>query len=275
MLKYHEREREKAFESWLANKKAAFRKYLLNRKKQIISISALLIFCIIAFLVVRNASYDQFIAFVKVTPVNLDRVSEDAFRKVIGYDYGEKVYAKDTAEIRSRLEASDVIFGDVQFSVKPVKLLPYKLEIKVREARPLFAFIPQANSRPVIYSDKGKIYPYSANITDLPIVEASKFSDIHLVTEFLNEMKRYDAPLYSRVSQVLPLEDKRQLIVFFNDVNFKTKFSLEKDYWETAFRHYRQLTRNMRVSNLNSVSVLDLRFRDLAYTTANGGSNEH
>jgi hypothetical protein len=104
-------------------------------------------------------------------------------------------------------------------------------------------------------------------------VEIKKPSEIYLPTAFSNEMKKTEISLYERVSQTFPCEDKNQIVVFFNDVNFKTKFSLEDSYWKTAFRHYRQLARNMRISNLDSVSVLDLRFRQLAYTSTNGGTN--
>jgi len=72
--------------------------------------------------------------------------------------------------------------------------------------------------------------------------------------------------LYMRTSQLIPKEAERQITVFFSDVEFKTKFSLESDYWKTAFRHYRQMTRNMKILNVNSIAVLDLRFRQMAYT---------
>ena len=84
-------------------------------------------------------------------------------------------------------------------------------------------------------------------------------------------MRENDALLYSRISQLIPNETERQITVFFNDVDFKTKFSLESDYWQTAFRYYRQLTRNMQVLNINSVAVLDLRFKQLAYTVEKQG----
>jgi cell division septal protein FtsQ len=271
MLEYHARESEKAFEDWLAKKKSTTKVFLSKRKKRIAGILILLALCAATIFAIPNANLRQFISFKKITAKNLDRLSEDAFRKIMGYDYGEKIYAKDTAEIRARLEASDVILGDIRFSVK---LLSRELEVMFSEARPLFVFMPQsADFSPVIYSDKGKIYPYNINTADLPVIEAKDFSAINLAISFLNEMKKHDASLYSRISQIVPSEEERQITVFFNDVNFKTKFSLESDYWQTAFRHYRQLTRNMRVSNLDSISILDLRFRQLAYTKTNGGSN--
>ncbi|MDR0516690.1 MAG: hypothetical protein LBH25_06545 [Fibromonadaceae bacterium] len=271
MLKYHAREREKAFENWFAQKKETAKIFLSKRKRKITSIFVLLALCAaIPFVVVPNANFGHFISFKKITPKNLDRLSEDAFRKIMGYDYGEKIYVKDTAEIRSRLEASDMVLGDVSFSIK---FLSQELEIKLSEARPLFVLMPRSsNFAPTIYSDKGKIYPYNINIADLPVVEAVEISDINLAVNFLKEIKRSEVSLYSRISQIIPSEKERKIAVFFNDVNFKTEFSLESDYWQTAFRHYRQLTRNMRVSNLDSVAILDLRFRQLAYTKTNGGS---
>jgi hypothetical protein len=85
------------------------------------------------------------------------------------------------------------------------------------------------------------------------------------------DMKKNDALLYSRISQLIPRIAQKQITVFFNDVDFKTVFSLEDDYWKTAFRHYRQMTRNMRNLNINSIVVLDLRFKDLAYTKEKDG----
>jgi len=269
MLTPHTKKRQEAVDNWLDKNKSAAKHFLFKHKRKITGLLLLCFICIGAFFVAKNADMGQFVSFSKISAKNLDRLSEDAFRKIIGYDYGEKIYARDTAEIRSRLEASDMIFGDVRFSIK---LIPYELEIKFSEARPLFALMPHSSeSMPVIYSDKGKFYPYSVNVADLPIVEAEKLSEVHLATIFLNEMKKSDVALYSRVSQIIPSEEERQIAVFFNDVNFKTQFSLESDYWKTAFKHYRQLTRNMRVSNLDSASVLDLRFRQLAYTKTNGG----
>ncbi|MCL2100981.1 MAG: hypothetical protein FWH22_04635, partial [Fibromonadales bacterium] len=120
---------------------------------------------------------------------------------------------------------------------------------------------------PVIYSDRGEIYPYNANAADLPVVDAKELGDVALATKFLIDMRKNDALLYSRISQLVPREADRQIMVFFNDVDFRTKFSLDSDYWKTAFRHYRQLTRNTQVLNIDSIDVLDLRFKQMAYTT--------
>lgn len=266
MLGYHKKKREEEIAYLTLKIKATARGYLLKYKRRVASMLVLAVSCIIAAtLVVPNISYEQFMYFGKVMPKNLNRLSEDAFRKIIGYGYEEKIYVRDTADIRIRLETDSMIYGEVQFSVK---LIPYELEIEFREASPLFALIPQrSDSVPLIYSDKGKIYPYSANPADLPVVDAREPQDIALATDFLIEMKEHDALLYSRISQLIPRSEERQITVFFNDVDFKTKFSLESDYWKTAFRYYRQLTGNMQVLNIDSIAVLDLRFRRLAYTT--------
>jgi hypothetical protein len=265
MLKYNEKEKEKAVNNWISKRKMVVVKCLLKNKRSIISICILVLLCVAIFvIIIPNIKLERFIAFQKITPKSLNRLSEDAFRKIIGYDYEEKIYIKDTAEIRARLDNSNMIFGDVQFSVK---LIPYELEIKFSEVRPLFAIMPQnPNSAPFVYSDKGKIYPYNVNIADLPIVDAKKLEDITLATSFLIDMRKNDTLLYLRISQLIPRETERQITVFFNDVDFKTKFSLESDYWKTAFRHYRQITRNMKILNVNSIAILDLRFRQLAYT---------
>jgi hypothetical protein len=264
-LGYHQKKREEDFAALTSKIKTATKSYLLKNNRRIASIVVLAISCLIALtLVIPNMDYEQFMPFSKVMPKNLDRLSEDAFRKIIGYGYEEKVYIKDTFEIRSRLEADSMILGDIHFFIR---LIPYELEIEFREASPLFALMPQrSDSVPLVFSDKGRIYPYSANAADLPVVDAKEPQDIALATEFLTEMKKHDALLYSRISQLIPRKTERQIIVFFNDVDFKTKFSLESDYWKTAFRHYRQLTGNMQVLNINSIAVLDLRFRQLAYT---------
>jgi len=270
MLRYHQKKRKADFENLLGKKKETAKHFLSKRKRQLVSVVLLFVLCIVAVFVFRSSDLQNIMPFNTINSESLDRLSEDAFRKIIDYDYGKRIYAMDTAEIRSRLEASDMILGDVQFSVKFFR----KLDIKFKEAKPLFVLMPQSSeSVPLVYSDKGKVYPYSVNVADLPIVEIKKLSEIHLATAFLNEMRNTEPSLYERVSQTFPCEDKNQIIVFFNDVNFKTKFSLEDSYWKTAFRHYRQLARNMRISNLDSVSVLDLRFRQLAYTSTNGGTN--
>jgi len=265
MLKYHERTKEKAVNNWISKRKTAIWNCLSRNKRSIAGVCILVLLCIIIFVfIIPNIKPESFIAFQKITPKNLNRLSEDAFRKMIGYDYEEKIYIKDTAEIRARLDTSSMIFGDIQFFVK---LLPYELEIKFSEVKPLFVIMPQSpGSTPLVYSDKGKIYPYSVNIADLPVVDTKNQGDIALATSFLIDMRKNDPLLYMRTSQLIPKETERQITVFFNDVEFKTKFSLESDYWKTAFRYYRQMTRNMKILNVNSIVVLDLRFRQMAYT---------
>jgi len=265
MLGYNKRKKEAAFANLILRIKLLIKAYFFKNKKRIVALCVLLAICVCAFIfVVPSVKSDEFMSFSKVT-VNTKRISQDNFRKIIGFNYGEEIYSKDTAEIRTRLEASNMIFGDVQFSVK---LIPYELEIKFTEVSPLFVIM---SANPIIYSDKGEIYPYSANVADLPVVDAAEPEDIALAIRFLIDMKNNDALLYSRVSQLIPRETERQIMVFFNDVDFKTKFSLEKDLWKAAFRHYRQLTRNMQVLNLHSIAVLDLRFKQLAYITEKDG----
>jgi cell division septal protein FtsQ len=265
MLKYHEKAKEEAVNNWISKRKTFVGNCLSRNKRSIAGVCILALLCIAIFdLILPNVKLENFIAFQKITPKNLNRLSEDAFRKIIGYDYEEKIYLKDTAEIRARLDASNMVFGDIQFSIK---LLPYELEIKFSEVKPLFVIMPQSqNSTPLIYSDKGKIYPYSVNIADLPVVDTKNQDDIALATSFLIDMRKNDPLLYMRISQLIPKETEKQITVFFNDVEFKTKFSLESDYWKTAFRHYRQMTRNMKILNVNSIAILDLRFKQMAYT---------
>jgi len=265
MLKYHERAKEKAVNNWISKRKTVICNCLLRNKRSIASVCILVLLCVAIFvLILPNVKPENFIAFQKITPKSLNRLSEDAFRKIIGYDYEEKIYMKDTAEIRARLDTSSMIFGDIQFSVK---LLPYELEIKFSEVKPLFVIMPQSqNSTPLVYSDKGRIYPYNVNIADLPVVDTRNQSDIAIATNFLIDMRKNDPLLYMRISQLIPQKAESQITVFFNDVEFKTRFSLENDYWKTAFRHYRQMTRNMKILNVNSIAVLDLRFKQMAYT---------
>jgi cell division septal protein FtsQ len=269
MLKYHEKERKKAVTSLISERKTTIRSFLQKRKRHLASLFVLILLCGIFFTLVLPNINLEFMAFSDVKPQKLDRISEYTFRKIIGYGYEEEIYVKDTAEIRSRLEADSMIFGDVKFIMK---LIPYELEIAFKESSPLFALMSQrSDTVPVIYSDKGKIYPYSTNAADLPVVDANNLSDISLATNFLMDMKKNDALLYSRVSQLIPRADEKQIAVFFNDVDFKTVFSLEYDYWKTAFRYYRQLTRNMRNLDINSIAVLDLRFKNLAFTKEKDG----
>jgi len=269
MLRYHEKERKKVVTNLISERRTTIRSYLQKHNKRIAGIFVLILLCGMVFTVVLPNINLEFMAFSDVKPQKLDRISEYTFRKIIGYGYEEKIYIKDTVEIRSRLEADSMIFGDVKFIVK---LIPYELEIAFKESSPLFALMSQRSDIvPIIYSDKGKIYPYSTNAADLPVVDAKNLGDISLATNFLMDMKKNDALLYSRVSQLIPRTAEKQITVFFNDVDFKTVFSLEDDYWKMAFRHYRQLTRNMRNLNINSIAVLDLRFRDLAYTIEKDG----
>jgi len=265
MLKYHERAKEKAVNNWISKRKTVVLNCLSRNKRGIASIFILALLGIAIFVfIIPNVKPGSFIAFQKITPKSLNRLSEDAFRKIIGYDYEEKIYITDTAEIRARLDTSSMIFGDIQFSIK---LLPYELEIKFSEVKPLFVIMPQGqSSMPLVYSDKGRIYPYSVNIADLPVVDTKNESDVALATNFLLDMRKNDPLLYMRTSQLIPKEAERQITVFFSDVEFKTKFSLESDYWKTAFKHYRQMTRNMKVLNVSSITVLDLRFKQMAYT---------
>jgi len=267
MLGYNERKRKEAIAGRISKIRIIIETYLLRNKMRIIGLCILLALCLGTFvIVVPSVKSDDFMSFKKITPVNLKKISPDAFRKIIGFNYGEEIYLKDTAEIRARLEASNMIFGDIRFAVN---LIPYyELEIKFTEASPLFVIM---SATPAIYSDKGEIYPYSANVADLPVVDAGEPGDIALAIDFLIDMRKNDALLYSRVSQLIPSEADRQITVFFNDVDFKTKFSSESDSWKMAFRHYRQLTRNMQVLNIHSIAVLDLRFKQLAYITEKDG----
>ncbi len=264
MLGYHKRKTDEAIESWISERKTGAKTYLSRNKKRIASLCILAVLCVAAFVYVIPSVNSGLFMPIEITPRSLNRLSEDAFRNIIGYGYEDKIYIKDTAEIRTRLENDSMIFGNVRFSVK---LIPYELEVYFKEAGSLFALMPQSSgSKPIIYSDKGKIYSYSANVADLPVVDAKNQDDISLATDFLLNMRKNDVLLYSRISQLIPSNAERQITVFFNDVDFKTKFSLESDYWKTAFKHYRQLTRNMRALNIDSIAVLDLRFKQLAYT---------
>jgi len=268
-LKYHEKERKQAMNRLLSEQKTTINSFLQKRKRHIAGLFVLVSLCVVFYTVVLPNINLEFVPFSDVKPQKLDRISEYTFREIIGYGYEEKIYIKDTAEIRSRLEANKMIFGDVQFAVN---LVPYELNVSFKESSPLFALMSQrSDTVPMIYSDKGEIYPYSTNAADLPVVDANNSDDISLATNFLMDMKKNDAMLYSRVSQLIPRIAERKITVFFNDVDFKTVFSLENDYWEAAFRHYRQLTRNMRNLNINSISILDLRFKNLAYTKEKDG----
>jgi len=269
MLKYHEKERKKAVSSLILKRKTTIRSFLQRHNKRIAGLVVLILFCGTIFTFVLPSINLEFMAFSDVKPQKLDRISEYTFRKIIGYGYEEKIYVKDTAEIRSRLEADSMIFGEINFTVK---FIPYELEIAFKESSPLFTLMSQrSDTVPIIYSDKGKIYPYSINAADLPVVDANNPDDISLATNFLMDMKKNDALLYTRVSQLIPRIAEKQITVFFNDVDFKTVFSLEEDYWKTAFRYYRQLTRNMRNLDINSIAVLDLRFKNLAFTREKDG----
>jgi len=269
MLNYHKKERQRAMNTLISKRKTTIKSFLSRHNKRIAGLLFLILLCGTVFtFVLPNINLD-FMAFSDVKPQKLDRISEYTFRKIIGYGYEEKIYIKDTAEIRSRLEADSMIFGEVSFAVK---FIPYELEVEFRESSPLFTLMSQrSDTVPIIYSDKGKIYPYSTNAADLPVVDANNSDDISLAINFLMDMKKNDALLYSRVSQLIPRIAEKQITVFFNDVDFKTVFSLEYDYWKTAFRYYRQLTRNMRNLDINSISVLDLRFKDLAFTKGKEG----
>jgi len=270
MLKYHEKERKRAMTHLISKRKTNIRSFLQRHNMHIAFLFLLILLCGVVFTYVLPNMKLEFMAFSDVKPQKLDKISEYAFRKIIGYEYEEKIYIKDTAEIRSRLEESNMIFGDVKFIVR---FFPsYELDVAFKEASPLFTLMSQrSDTVPVIYSDKGKIYPYSTNAADLPVVDANNSGDISLATNFLMDMKKNDALLYSRVSQLIPRIAEKQITVFFNDVDFKTLFSLEDDYWKATFRHYRQLTRNMRNLDINSIAVLDLRFKDLAYTREKDG----
>ena len=270
MLKYHEKEKKKVINSWVSKIKTAIGNFLSKNKKRIASISVLVLLCVAFFIfVVPEIKFENYMSFRKITIKGSSRVSEETLRKIIGYSYEERIYLKDTAEIRASLDTSSMIFGEIRFFVS---LVPYEFKIEFREACPLFAIMPKhQDSISLIYSDRGKIYPYGTNTADLPIVDAKESGDIVLATDFLVTMRDNDALLYSRVSQLIPREGERQIAVFFNDVDFKTTFSLEKDYWKTAFKHYRQITGNMQVLNINSIAVLDLRFRQLAYTVEKEG----
>jgi cell division septal protein FtsQ len=269
MLRYNERAKEIEVNGWTSKIKASAKGYLLKRRKRILFLGILTVFSFAACaFVVPSVTSDEFMPLAKITPKKMNMLSEEAFRKIIGYDYDEKIYLRDTTAIRARLEASDMIYGDVRFIVK---LLPYSLEIEFSEAIPLFVFMQQKDSLPLVYSNKGEIYPYIVNIANLPIVEAKNSEDIALATNFLVDMKKNDALLYSRVSQLIPCQSERQVSVFFSDVDFKTKFSTDNNYWKEAFKHYRQLTGNAQILDINSVAILDLRFRQMAYTIEKQG----
>ncbi len=272
MLGKRQKATQEKIDGWFLNVKTSLRNLFLRNQRRILSLLILFVIFFGGFIfVINDMEFEQFKYFKKITPKSLNRLSEDSFRKIIDYGWEEKIYIGDTAIIRSRLEADSMIFGGVKFNVK---LIPTELEVEFVEASPLFAItLGESDSSLKVYSDKGKLYPYSVNTTDLPIIDAKNFEDRELAKEFLINMRKNDRLLYSRVSQLIPNIAERQITVFFNDVDFKTVFSTDSKNWKDAFRHYRQLTRNMQVLDINSVATMDLRFKNLAYTIEKEGRN--
>lgn len=139
---------------------------------------------------------------------------------------------------------------------------PSTLEIVLEEATPLMVAFEKNKWK--VFSERAKVLPTAiSSAYQLPVIDLMDEEDMKKVGAFLSAMKNRDEFLYRNVSQVAVNKKENAIEVFFKDVEIKTLFPLNS-WEEKQFDQYKQLMQGFS-SNLNSASIVDMRFNGFAY----------
>lgn len=172
----------------------------------------------------------------------------------------------ETGMLMSELNADSVAVSLMQIplirSVEVKKKFPSSLYIKLKEAVPMVSVIDGGKS--VVYSEKGVPMPLSvATAMRLPVLETESLGKVKTVAGFLYKMRRADANMYDKVSQVGWSEDNQAIEVIFRDAGYHVLFPAEK--WDDKiFTLYGHLKDGF-AKDLHCAGEVDLRFHGFAY----------
>lgn len=172
----------------------------------------------------------------------------------------------ETGMLMSELNADSVEASLMQLpmilSAKVEKKFPSSLYIKLHETSPVLTVLSEG--RATIYSEKGYPLPYSvATAMRLPVMDMAAMEYVKAVTQFLVEMRKYDAELYNRVSQVTWSTEDECMKVYFRDVGFTALFrDLESN--KDQFTLYKSLE-NGFAKDLLCAGEVDMRYSGFAY----------
>ena len=172
----------------------------------------------------------------------------------------------ETGMLMSELNADSVEASLMQLpmilSAKVEKKFPSSLYIKLQETSPVLTVLSEG--RATIYSEKGYPLPYSvATAMRLPVMDMAAMEHVKSVTQFLVEMRKYDAELYNRVSQVTWSTEDECLKVYFRDVGFTALFRDLKSN-KDQFTLYKSLE-NGFAKDLLCAGEVDMRYSGFAY----------
>lgn len=172
----------------------------------------------------------------------------------------------ETGMLMSELNADSVEASLMQLpmilSAKVEKKFPSSLYIKLHETSPVLTVLSEG--RATIYSEKGYPLPYSvATAMRLPVMDMAAMEHVKAVTQFLVEMRKYDAELYNRVSQVTWSTEDECMKVYFRDVGFTALFRDLKSNKE-QFTLYKSLE-NGFAKDLLCAGEVDMRYSGFAY----------
>ena len=172
----------------------------------------------------------------------------------------------ETGMLMSELNADSVEASLMQLpmilSAKVEKKFPSSLYIKLQETSPVLTVLSEG--RATIYSEKGYPLPYSvATAMRLPVMDMAAMEHVKSVTQFLVEMRKYDAELYNRVSQVTWSTEDECMKVYFRDVGFTALFRDLKSN-KDQFTLYKSLE-NGFAKDLLCAGEVDMRYSGFAY----------
>ena len=171
----------------------------------------------------------------------------------------------ETGMLMSELNADSVEASLMQLpmilSAKVEKKFPSSLYIKLQETSPVLTVLSEG--RATIYSEKGFPLPFSvATAMRLPVMDMAAMEHVKTVTQFLVEMRKYDAELYNRVSQVTWSTEDECMKVYFRDAGFTALFRDLKSN-KDQFTLYKSLE-NGFAKDLLCAGEVDMRYSGFA-----------
>ena len=172
----------------------------------------------------------------------------------------------ETGMLMSELNADSVEASLMQLpmilSAKVEKKFPSSLYIKLQETSPVLTVLSEG--RATIYSEKGFPLPFSvATAMRLPVMDMAAMEHVKSVTQFLVDMRNYDAELYNRVSQVTWSTEDECMKIYFRDAGFTALFRDLKSN-KDQFTLYKSLE-NGFAKDLLCAGEVDMRYSGFAY----------
>ena len=224
-------------------------------------LAALLI--VISVLVIHNRFYLQ-----RFNPMELRHLQyvEIEGNRMLSWEDVMQGAQVETGMLMSELNADSVEASLMQLpmilSAKVEKKFPSSLYIKLHETSPVLTVLSEG--RATIYSEKGFPLPFSvATAMRLPVMDMAAMEHVKTITQFLVEMRNYDAELYNRVSQVTWSTEDDCMKVYFRDVGFTALFRDLKSN-KDQFTLYKSLE-NGFAKDLLCAGEVDMRYSGFAY----------